>query len=253
MRDIDVKCAKLHAKLPIYQRHLAQARNILIEIMPLLSRPYLSFSCGKDSSVVAHLLLSMDIHIHYRFLSSGETRLLHNIDTIIDWFRGRGAEIEEICIDRVFSPEWQHAGWAEQKAAGKNDMNRAFAGEWDGVLMGLRSEESRNRERSLRYHVTPSLPKHCYRYASGRIRVCPIGSWSTSDVAAYLTEHNIPVLDAYRDEGIDARTTARLTGNAVRQGAVGALHRRDPAAYQKLIKRFPELASLRDLDRVLPG
>lgn len=254
MKTMDMKCARLYAKLPVYAKRLGETKRIINDIMPQLEKPYLGFSCGKDSSVVAHLLLSLGYNIKMRFLSSGETRLLHNVDTIIDWFGQLGADIEEINIDRVFSDDWKHASWVEQKTAGRDDMkNHLSSGDWDGVIMGLRADESRARKITLSCHRTDDLPRHCYRYKSGLVRVCPIGSWCNQDVAAYIQEHQIPVLNAYKEKGIGSRTTARLTGDALRQGALVELRERNPVGYQKLISRFPELSAFANLDRVLPG
>lgn len=210
-----------------------------------MDRPFVAFSCGKDSSVLAHLVLEQRPGTPLRFLSSGETRLIHNVDEIIGWFQGLGAQVDEINIDRVFSPEWQHASWNEQRKAGRGDLDKLNIGDWDAVFIGLRAEESSVRRLNLYGSRTEGLPPFCYRYKSGvresMIRIAPLARWTTRDVAAYIHTNQIPLLREYREMGVQSRTTARLTGDAVRQGALARLRMQDPRKWQILVDRFPEL------------
>lgn len=238
----------LRTRLSSYRQRLEEARNIIRAALRLVSRPMVAFSCGKDSSVLAHLVLEQAPGTPLRFLSSGETRILHDVDTVIDWFRSQGAVVEEINIDRVFSPEWQHAGFDEQRKAGVGDLDLINEGGYDGVFMGLRAEESRQRRLSLYGQQTEGLPPFCYRYRSGKrqdmIRICPLARWQTNDVGAYLAAHDIPFLQQYHRHGMDARTTARLTGTAVRMGALAEIKRHNPQGWRRLIARFPELRGM---------
>lgn len=228
---------------PWHRRVREQAEGIIRDALTYADRPYVAFSCGKDSCVLAHLVLRCDQAIPLRFLSSGETRLLHDVDTVMAWFRERGATIEEIHIDRVFSEEWQDASWDEQRRAGRRDLAEHLRPGYDAVFLGLRMEESPPRSLSLRRHQTPGYPPFVYRYKAGGLRICPLAAWRTEDVGAYLAEHEIPVLDAYHQEGLTGRTTARLTHDAVRNYALTHLYRRDPDAARRLLARFPELRS----------
>ncbi|HEX7088780.1 MAG TPA: phosphoadenosine phosphosulfate reductase family protein [Longimicrobiales bacterium] len=228
---------------PWHRRLREQARDIIRGGLKLSRRPYVAFSCGKDSSVLAHMVMQQDPTVPLRFLSSGETRLLHDIDGVMQWFRERGAIIEEIHIDRVFSDEWRDATWDEQRRAGRHDLRRELRPGYDAVFLGLRMEESPPRSMSLRKHQTAGLPPFVYRYSGGGLRICPLAAWRTDDVGAYLAEHGIPVLEAYHHEGLAARTTARLTHDAVRHYALSYLYRRDPDSARRLLARFPELRS----------
>lgn len=213
--------------------------EIIEQALKLCNKPYVSFSCGKDSSVMAHMVLGIKKDVPLRFLSSGETRLVHNVDDILDFFRNFGATIEEINIDRVFSEEWKYVSWTEQRKAGNKDLQRLNEG-YDLVFMGLRKQESRNRQRTLNMLKTDWFPPYTYRYQSGMIRCCPLAEWTTVDVAAYLVSREIPVLDWYNFDSIEGRTTARLTGDAVRQNVLVYLKQKDPGAFYKLTARFPE-------------
>ena len=217
-----------------------RSKNIIMQALKLCKNPYVSFSCGKDSSVLAHLVLDIKKDVPLRFLSSGETRLVHNVDRIIEHFKDKGAVIHEINIDRVFSPEWKDATWTEQRKAGRGDLEKLNEGGYDCVIMGLRKEESRNRQISLTAIKTEGFPPYTYRYKSGLIRCCPLAEWTTIAVAAYIASKGLPVLDWYEYEGIEGRTTARLTGDAVRQNVLIYLKQKDPGSFNKLVARFPE-------------
>ena len=247
MQDWQIERYTLYGRSSRFLKRVYEAKTIIKDILKTLAKPYIAFSCGKDSSVLAHLALQ-ERDMPLRFLSSGETRIVHNVDEIMDWFKERGAVIDEILIDRVFTEEWKDATWTEQRKAGRNDMELLNEGEWDAVFMGLRIEESRNRKTSLILHQTEGLPPYCYKYKptnkkrGGAIRCCPLAGWTTDDIGAYLISNNIPFLRQYHNRGMESRTTARLTGDAVRQYALSDIKRDNPEGWRKLVKRFPEFS-----------
>ena len=248
MQDWQIERYTIHSRSSRFLKRVNEAKEIIKDILPLLQNPYIAFSCGKDSSVLAHLVMQITPKIPLCFLSSGETRIVHNVDDVINWFKARGATVEEILIDRVFSEEWKHATWTEQRKAGKHDLELLNAGNWDGVFMGLRIEESPNRKRSLLMLQTEGLPPFCYRYKETNkkrgniIRCCPLARWTADDIGAYLVTNNIPFLRQYHKYGMEARTTARLTGDAVRQYVLSDIKRDNPEGWRKLVKRFPEFS-----------
>lgn len=244
MEDWEKEMYLLHAKSQRFRERLNEAREIIGRVMSTIKTPFVAFSCGKDSSVLADLVMEYSPSAILRFLSSGETRLVHNVDDVLDWFKTRGATIDEILIDRVFSDEWKDATWTEQRKAGRRDMELLNKGAWDGIFMGLRIEESRPRKMSLIIHQDDDLPRYCHKYKGGQrkdmIRVCPLANWLKEDIGAYLLMHNIPYLKHYENHGFEARTTARLTGDAVRQYVLSDIKRDNPQNWIKLTKRFPE-------------
>lgn len=236
----------LRTRLPIYRRRVAQALEIIQGALKYMRNPYVAFSCGKDSSVLAHLVLSVRPGTPLRFLSSGETRLVHNVDDVLEFFRRMGGDIQEINIDRVFSPEWINATWDEQRKAGNKDLELLNDPKYDGIFMGLRAEESRPRRISLYTRQDKDLPPFCHKYTTGKrlnmIRCCPLAQWTTEDVGGYILQHGIPYLDWYalHEEGFKERTTARLTGDSVRQNSLFWLKKHKPDNFNVLTQRFPE-------------
>ena len=237
---------RLHSKLKSYQNKLSRTQDRVREMLEICHKPYVAFSCGKDSTVVADMVLRLAPDVPLRFISSGETRIVHNVDDVINWFRNRyDAIIEEINFDRVFSEEWKNASFDEQRKAGRRDIQTIDNSAYTGVFMGLRKEESRGRQISLNACKTDGFPSYMYKYKKREFyRMCPIADWTTEDVGAYIVTHNLPVLKWYHDFGFDSRTTARLTGDAVRQSTLFWIKTTNPEGYAKLLERFPEFNQL---------
>lgn len=240
---IDEKTCLIWSKMPQYKRRIDQAKSEIAEMLLISKRPYIAFSCGKDSSVLADIVLSQNPSIPCRFICSGETRIVHNVDSVISHFKNKyNANIEEIFIDRVFSEEWKNASFDEQRKAGRKDIQSIDNKQYDGVFMGLRKDESRGRKISLSFHKDENLPANMYQYKKRPFyRMCPLADWKTEDIGAYIVSNHIPILNWYQEYGFESRTTARLTGDAVRQNVIFYIHKTNLAGYQKLIERFPEL------------
>jgi len=245
-QSVDSEKCRLYAKLPTFQKKLSRTQERVREMLEICSTPYVAFSCGKDSTVVADMVLRIRHDVPLRFVSSGETRIIHNVDDIMEWFRNiHDAKIEEINFDRVFSEEWSNASFDEQRKAGRRDIQTIDNTAYTGVFMGLRKQESRGRQISLNSCKTDGLPMYMYQYKNrDYFRMCPIADWTTDDVGAYITMYKIPVLQWYQAFGFDSRTTARLTGDAVRQNTLLWIKTTNPEGYAKLLERFPEFGAL---------
>lgn len=242
MKEINRDYCEVYAKLNKHKDLIRRTQSNIEEMLKISKTPYIAFSCGKDSSVLADMVLRIDNTVPLRFVSSGETRIIHNVDDVMDFFiKKYNAKIQEIKFDRVFSEEWKNATFDEQRKAGKRDIQSLDNSDYDGVFMGLRAEESRHRQISLAMHQTEGLPRNMYKYAKRDFyRMCPLNLWRTEDVGAYIVSNQIDVLDWYNTYGFDSRTTARITGDAVRQNVLIYLKITNPQGYAMLLERFPE-------------
>lgn len=243
MKQIDKLSAIAHAQGRQYKAMLSEAMMLIDAALSSSEQPYVSFSCGKDSTVLADMVLSVCPTAPLRFLSSGETRLLHNVDDIIAYFSSRGATIEETLIDRVFSEEWKDKGWNESRKSGVGDIHKLNA-TGDCSFIGLRAQESPVRRISLYGCKTEGLPRFLYRMKEGRLRACPLARWRDEDIAAHIVSRELPMMAAYHEEGIKTRTTGRLTGTAVRMGTLRRLRDYHREQYNAIIARWPELAAI---------
>lgn len=232
---------KLYSKLHTYKRKVAATHERIADMLKISNAPYIALSCGKDSSAMADMILQQR-KVPCRFISSGETRILHNVDDVLDYFKGL-TNVDEIMFDRVFSQEWEHASFDEQRKAGRRDIQEIDNAGYDAVFLGLRKDESRGRLISLAFHKTDGLPRFSYKYKDREFyRFCPMADWTEMDIGAYLIERDIPILNWYKEFGFGARTTARLTGDAIRQNTLFYIKTHNPKGYQLLKKRFPELS-----------
>ncbi|MFN7135086.1 MAG: phosphoadenosine phosphosulfate reductase family protein, partial [Myxococcales bacterium] len=127
----------------------------------------------------------------------------------------------------------------------KEDADRYVAAQgWVGMFWGMRAEESRRRRYALgtlgpRYETKSRASWTC----------CPLAWWSGRDVWAYLVTRDLPWLSRYdRVPGEQGRERQRsdwawLCSEEVwRRGQGRAMREADPAAWQSLVARYPEVA-----------
>lgn len=247
MESWRIACS-LYAQTREHQARVRRAEATIAAFLELARHPYVACSFGKDSICLLHLATRQWPDIPIRFLRSGESHLLHDFDRVIQEYQERFGPINlhQVFVDRVFSEEWQDKGWEESRKAGRGDWRLVWdSGDFDGILMGLREEESVRRRISLRRHRLPGMPYAIYRYRSGYLagayRGCPLDKWTVRDVGAYIVTHNLPLLQAYQELGLEVRTTARMTGDAARQAGMLAVWKQDLSRFNQLCARFPEL------------
>lgn len=236
--DEQLMYGELHARLPVYQRRLEQAGECIAQMQPLAPNSYLSLSFGKQSLVMAHMVFQVQPDIPCYFLASDESWILHNYAEVIQAFCDRfPINLHIVQTSHVWlDPELD---WQESRAKGDKDL-QTMTGEqdFDGWYWGLAAEESKARRISLAKNQLPGI----YQYKSGKYRCCPLWDWGLPDLAAYIATHNLPMLNAYKTLGLNARTTARLTKQAAQWG-LGDIKVANLQAFQSLCDRFPALRS----------
>lgn len=242
-----------HGRSAVFQRRLARARQTIAEGLSLCHHPFVGFSAGKDSEAMLWLICEIQPDVTALMLTGGETRILYpSIDDILQWWRARWPRlnVREINVDHVFAEGWEHTDWVSQYETFIGEWERYLwaSGDYDGVFLGLREDESNCRRRVLRHVRLPGSRYAIYRYAdshhgvaAGHYRICPLDAWTTQDVAALIALHEMPLLETYEFAGMEARTHLRTGRTSLRMGQLVELRRRDPAAWNRMISRFPEL------------
>jgi sulfate adenylyltransferase subunit 2 len=236
------------AQSTAFGRRVDGALAVIREGLSVCHRPFVSFSAGKDSTALLWLALQERADISARILTSGESRNMHaDLDEVFEWWRTAypSMELREVLVDRVWADEWASATWDEERKAGRGDIVRGLwgSGDFDGVLMGLRDDESNARRIANKRGLIRRYRDTRGDIAAGGWVICPLARWTTQDVATLIVSRGLPLLRAY-DVGIDGmneRTTMRLTGDAVRQNAMVDLRMRDKGEYNRVVKRFEEL------------
>jgi len=230
---------KLHKTTHAHRRAVRYAMEGIEALLDIAPRCYVSLSFGKQSIIVAHMAQRIRPEIPMYFLASSETWDLHDYEPVVAEYCGRfRPRLKIVQTDRMADAE----SWKQSRDAGDQDLQRMCPREeWDGWLWGLAMDESRPRRITLAQGV-----KQCnahptiYRYKDGKYRGCPIMRWGINDIAAYIVEHDLPLLSLYRKFGLTQRTTARLTKTAAREGAMALARFTAPAAH-RITNRFPEV------------
>lgn len=204
---------------------------------------YVSWSGGKDSTVVAHLTHAVNPAVPV-------VRLSHGVDY---------PETVTYCADLADAQGWSYVlGVAGDSDSYLNhvalhetdnssylaDTSAALGFRPDGFLYGLRAQESRDRAIHL------ASRRGAWTTRDG-IRGCsPIWQWSTLDVWAYFAHHDIPPNPVYArltelgaPEG--AHRVGFLVGGAgARMGRYYWLRRGWPTEWEALAARLPWLRSM---------
>lgn len=225
---------RVYRRLAVHQRRRDRARAAIETMRCLAPHSYLSLSWGKQSIVVAHMLYQIDPTIPSLFLASSESWILHDFRRVIETFTARWPIPHTV----IQTDRWADAAsWAAAKRAGEGDLQH-LGDAYQGWYGGLAREESRTRRIALSQRSTTGHPD-VYQYRDGRYRCSPVAAWAIPDLAAYIDEYDLPLLATYHQHGLEARTTARITGRMVRAG--GARTAGDVSAWNALTARFPEL------------
>lgn len=242
------KAAAAHA----HQRRVESAIRVTVRALDATPNAALSWSGGKDSTVMVHLVC---VRAGARIAVFSEKDDL-DYPGEEDYVRALGASWD---LDlRIVRPPVSPRAWVSAHAAGMHpgddihgrsaglskacfygvveECNRGF----DAVMLGLRSEES-----AIRRHLRASRGRY-YALADGRHRVLPIADWSGLDVFAYAEANGIELLPMYRCVALmhaDAPWTLRkswwLPGSATAYGQVAWLRRYYPSLYRQLRDWIP--------------
>jgi predicted phosphoadenosine phosphosulfate sulfurtransferase len=219
----------LHARSAGFARRLVEAEALIRAGLDVCQAPYVAFSVGKDSAVLAHLVMRVRPEVELRFIRWEESQYLDNYEEVLAAWEAR-------CAPRLVVLDLARDSLAV-RAAGRWEQLRQVA-PCDGYFIGLRAEESRKRRLTLRQHGA------LYQQASGLWRVAPLAWWRMDDVAAYIVQHDLPMLGTYHAEGLAARTSARVPRDHlnIREQALSALRQRDPGRWNQLRQLLPEVA-----------
>lgn len=222
---------RLHAKTRAYHRRLDRLRCSLDGLEP--ARCYVSFSAGKDSSVLAHAAHVQHPGIPIRCVDTGVPYHWTEAERSMwsAYAQAQGWDYQIIPWDK-----WGDDGIRQAQSTG--DHARAAHGSmftdlhtWaegagrDHFLVGIRADESKGRRATLSTHG------EYYRLANGTVRVAPLGLWSWMDVWAYIVTHDLPWLSIYDYLGPRARN-GLIGRNGVEDGRMVWLRKFYPEAYR---------------------
>ena len=223
---IDEKSCKLYAQMPEHKFLVNKTVSFIRWALSKVKNPYIACSFGKDSIVMTHLIFNQFPNISVRFIRwQYETDLLNNYDEVIKQCKDRwNINLEQVLLIR-------------QSLADKVDERfEVDRNVYDSYFLGFRMEESTDRR------ITIKTMGKFANMKNGLIRICPLAEWKTKDIAAYTIANNLPVLNSYKFESFESRTSSRIPreDNGIRTASLAALKNRDVNSYNHLIKLFPD-------------
>ena len=244
----------LHARTRLHTCRIDVARKAINDWLERSISPAVMWSGGKDSTVMAHLALSL----------APEIELVSEKDDLD--YPGERDYVEQLAGDwranlTVLEPETSPAQWMTDNAScitvGDDMHGRAAElskacfysivenySSGRSIMLGLRTEESkgRNAHRASRGLV--------YQ-ARGQLVAQPIADWTGIDVYAYCLTHGIELLPLYQCVGLmHARDPWRIRKSWWIQGSAGVtggiqwLRYYYPSLYYKLLEWIPLAQSL---------
>lgn len=244
----------LRARLREHQVRVARAADRIRDWLARYPATYVAWSGGKDSTALAHLAHTVQPGIPIVHYDSG----LDFPETgpyLVEVAERFGFRFEPISTgdaleEMIRGGTWDHeadgaydaaAFWDALVAGPHREARRRYG---DGMLIGLRAEESAKRRRTLRWH-------HGELHRPDGTHSCaPLGQWTTADVWAYHHSHGIPEHPVYTrlielgapDSAL--RLDVAVGSNANQYGRLMWLRRGWPELWRRYQQVLPRLREM---------
>lgn len=229
MTPIQIAAYRAHAIQSGYRRKLEQLEETARQLDPKCT--YVSFSAGKDSSVIAHAAHAAHPQIPILMIDPGcPTHWLeHERQCWLDYATANGWQLTLYPWDK-----WRQWRGDDTEQQYRDNIHKGmFAAiesraQSDGLtcrVMGMRSAESHQRAMLIASRGSS------YTYADGTTAVIPIARWFVNDVWAYIITHDLPWLNIYDTIGPDARN-GLIGRNGERFGRSEYLRQHYPEAWR---------------------
>jgi phosphoadenosine phosphosulfate reductase len=256
----------VHARLAAHLRAVAKAQAAAEAWLGRCARPYVACSGGKDSVAMLHLVQEVARRIRARGGNELVEVMWH--DSGVEW-PGTAEVFERLqaagLVERlhVVRPEEDVVALKRRQLLGQITAERkddlalfrpirrflSFPPEprtlpFDGVALGLRSEESSGRAVSRATHGL------VYQRGDGMLVCQPLADWSWRDVFAYVATHRLPLHPIYSAPllHLEHRGRIRLSWWAStdhhRHGELAWVKANFPDLYTRLVAAIPEAKRL---------
>gem|GEM_PF-5930505 len=192
-------------------KQIEKSKVIITDFFKMVEKPYIALSWGKDSTVMTHLIISINDNIDViSFVNEKDFHIETIINPIRDQYLNKFninnyIEISDIPIIERYKKfgiptiEVSTSEYEKQSAPACNKIVNCIIknNNYDGCFLGLRIEESRIRKMNY------SKRGHTYYNKSKTIKICnPLNYWTNEDIWTYIKLNNIPYQCVYDEDMI---------------------------------------------------
>lgn len=228
---MDKKTSLLYAQLKPYKALVNKTSGFIRWALTKVDKPYVGCSFGKDSSVMLHIVLKLVPDIKVKCYVGKEYQILDNYEEVFKWWQDNyNIDLDVIHFDQETMFEINRM----------RDLTSELTGLFDSYFVGLRIEESKPREMTLKKHGMFFTKKN------GMTRISPMADWKENDIAAYLLSNNIKILDTYDKLGFDRRTGTWLPNATVNtlRSAIANVKQKSTTDFNKLLEMYPDINNI---------
>ena len=245
MREMDRLFFQLYSSLPEHQTRVHHARALVIEALSQMKQPYIALSSGKDSSCVAHLVWSIDASVPGVYFDADcafpeSLELLERLSEHYSLIKWKCEPLLDT-FARYGGPTAKGVEQATMESTVYTPVRALLETyQFDGVFLGLRSQESEGRAKTRKFHGT------LYRYKRDNVLRClPVADWNFSDVWAYIVANDIDYNRAYDKMWSLPERERRISywaGETQRRGGRWVFLKQEyPELFNRFAARFPDV------------
>ena len=175
----------MHTRHKDYQKRIRKAQQIIHDCYTQYENPYVSYSGGKDSTVIVHMALQEHPEANIWHWDYGNELMPRDYEKeAIANLKQMGAK--NITINkRKGNKHDTHSGYRQFFQQIINNKEKYG---WDVGIVGVRQSESKRRKQLYKHDYFKDC---CY----------PIRQLTVEDVWAYILEHKLPYHSTYELQG----------------------------------------------------
>jgi len=242
-----IQC-RLHAQFKGFSYRIRQAQELIAEMLTMAEKPYLAFSTGKDSVVMAHLVWQQAPEVPAIYFDADcafpESKALLDRYEVADYPIIRWpCEAFLDTLRRVGGPTSSKCEAETMRSTVYRPIKTLLAEHhFDGVFVGLRNEESYGRQK-----LAEVWGQLFWQQRDNLWECLPVAYLTYMDVWAYIVTNEIDycaVYDKQMELGLDPED-CRLSywaGETKRRwGRWAILKRGWPELFNRFAAEFPEV------------
>ncbi len=246
MQNMNQKADTIHAKTIEFITKVSEAHELIKKSLQHMKNPYLSFSGGKDSTVMLHMLLKHKSNIPVIYWDADASypdteQFIKKV--VIEWdlnFIRRKTESMFSVFHKygVNHPQIENKTMIATVYEPIKKLIEDYG--FDGVFVGLRAQESKGRRKLIK-----SRGQLFYNKSQKVMECLPVAQFTVEDIWAYITANDLKYNSIYDRTSMLSRNELRVSywcGESCREmGRWVWLKKEYPELYNKFTSEFPEV------------